>query len=63
VEVDFERVLRRPIETAAFIRHWVHLAAGKTCHQTCGHGDPILTREGGGHMVLRKAKVQVGNSG
>jgi hypothetical protein len=56
-------VLHRPVELAAFIRYLVHLAAGKTCHQTCGYGDPSLTREGGGHMVLRKAKVQVGNSG
>ncbi len=28
----------------------------------CGHGDPSLTPEGGRHMVLRKDKVEIGNS-
>jgi hypothetical protein len=27
-----------------------------------GYGDPSLTPEGGGHMVLRKNKVEIGNS-
>ena len=29
----------------------------------CGHGDPRLTPEGGGHMVLHDDKVEIGNSG
>ena len=29
----------------------------------CSHDDPSLTPEGGGHMVLRKGKVEIGNSG
>ncbi len=29
----------------------------------CGHGDPSLATEGGWHMVLRKDKVEIGNSG
>src|SRR2546422_1721229 len=28
-----------------------------------GHGDLSLTREGGGHIVLRRCKVEIGNSG
>jgi hypothetical protein len=29
----------------------------------CCHGDPSLTPEGGGNMVLRKGKVEIWNSG
>src|SRR5438309_6810570 len=29
----------------------------------CGQGDVSLTRGGGGHMVLRKDEVEIGNSG
>jgi hypothetical protein len=29
----------------------------------CGHGDPSLSQEGGGHKVLRKDNVEIGNSG
>lgn len=28
----------------------------------CGHGDPSLTPEGGGHTVVRKDEVEIGNS-
>ncbi len=31
--------------------------------RNCAHGDPSLTPEGGWHMVLRKDKVEIGNSG
>ena len=34
----------------------------RVCHPTSGQGNLRLTPEGGRHMVLRKDKVEIGNS-